>query len=189
MNDVELIESLPDARIGHLIRAARHGAGLRRTVVARAAGISRTALRSAEHGTQRLDATTVVAVFSACGTTARAIVPPRRLPSVNGGVVQLGPTHHGAPSDDPDAVLAAYVAAVRAARRVGGAPLPTPRRADLEVLSNALGLDDDALVARIERIVGDRTDARTIADQLLQYARPVADAVAGRLTAPPAYGA
>lgn len=179
MNDAELIAILPDARLGRLLRAARHTAGLRRRRVARAAGMTRATLAAAEHGQVRLEPEAVERVFAACGTTARAAVPVRQLPGIHGGVVHLGPTFHGAAADDPDAILAAYVAAVRAARSGSGVPLPTPRQSDLAVLSSALGLDEDALVARIERIVGERRSAVEIARELVRYVAPVATSVRG----------
>jgi transcriptional regulator with XRE-family HTH domain len=177
VNDAQLIALLPDVRLGHLLRAARHGARLRRGAVARASGMTRATLAAAERGQTRLDPDAVERVFSACGTTARVAIPPRHLPGIHGGVVHLGPTFHGAAADDPDAILAAYVAAVRAARSGTGAPLPRPRQADLDVLSTALGLDEDALVERIEAIVGERRSATEIARELLRYVTPSVDAL------------
>src|SRR4051794_37046555 len=176
---------MPVERVGWLIARARRSAGLGERELATTVGVSQRTLRRWERGAVLPTDDEVEAIALACGLRLADLLPRR-------GVVELDAAARSMKVGDsiaalPDGatngeILGLFVSLVRAERHAPDARELRLRQEDLDVLADALDLDDRDLEAQLVEIIGlTRAEASSVRSQLLRrrLVMPVAGALLG----------
>ena len=175
-DDPDDLARVPARRIGELLSAARHRAGLEVDLVAARAGVGPRRLRRWERGDNAPTPDEIERIAQTLGTTASSLVPERdpvqytpaaNLITVGGRTAEITPATDG---DANESVLDAYLGLVAEARGISRDEPFELRHDDVEILARLLNLDDRALDERLARMLGvDIGAARDVRRRLTRH--------------------
>ena len=179
-----LTTGIPAVRVGWLIAQARRAAVLDERGLARAVGVRRRTIRRWETAREVPCDREIEAIANACHRNLAELLPARDVVEFDAAArfLRVGGQSVSVADVRNDAVLTTYVALVREQRQLGEDDRVTFRQPDLDVLSEALDLEDDALEARLRRIAGlDENDAAEVRRRLMRrrLAMPAVGLLAG----------
>ena len=179
-----LTTGIPAVRVGWLIGQARRAATLDERGLARAVGVRRRTIRRWETAREVPCDREIEAIANACHRNLAELLPARDVVEFDAAArfLRVGGQSVSVADVRNDAVLTTYVALVREQRQLGKDDRVTFRQPDLDVLSEALDLDDDALEVRLRRIAGlDENDAAEVRRRLMRrrLAMPAVGLLAG----------
>ena len=179
-----LTTGIPAVRVGWLIGQARRAATLDERSLARAVGVRRRTIRRWETAREVPCDREIEAIANACHRNLAELLPARDVVEFDAAArfLRVGGQSVSVADVRNDAVLTTYVALVREQRQLGEDDRVTFRQPDLDVLSEALDLDDDALEGRLRRIAGlDENDAAEVRRRLMRrrLAMPAVGLLAG----------
>jgi transcriptional regulator with XRE-family HTH domain len=159
--DPDDLARMTPARIGELLRGARHDRAVSVEVVAHRAGVKRRELKRWEKGETRPTVEQIGRLAAALDLSVEGLVPPRHPVAYHKGTGTLtvgdrtaAVVRHAEDADGNEAVLRTYVDAVARSRGVPPATSFPLRRDDIAVLAELLDLDDVDLEARLVRLLG-----------------------------------
>lgn len=159
--DPDDLARMTPARIGELLRAARHDRAVSIEVVAHRAGVKRRELRKWEKGDGRPSVHQIANLAAALDLSVEGLVPPRHPVAYHKGTGTLtvgdrtaAVVRQAGDADGNEAVLRTYVGAVARSRGCPPARSFPLRRDDISVLAELLDLDDVDLEARLVRLLG-----------------------------------
>ncbi|MEO7556818.1 MAG: helix-turn-helix transcriptional regulator [Acidimicrobiales bacterium] len=173
--DANDLAQLSPARIGELLRRARHDRALGPEYVARSARVGRRDVSRWERGRSRPTTDELVRLAGALGMSIDELIPPRtrvryepQTRTLILGDRTVAIVRRADDANGNSAVLRTYLGAVAASRGcLPGTPLAL-RRDDIAVLAQLLDLDDDDLEIRLQRLLGlSATDAAAVRSRLL----------------------
>jgi transcriptional regulator with XRE-family HTH domain len=164
---------VPPVRLGWHLARARRDAGLRERELAEMLGVAPRLVRQWESGAKVPTDAQIHALADHYGVPAAALVPARSAASYEPAsgrlVVGTHITEVPLEAGGNDAVLRAFLAAVRDERQLPAGAEIELRQPDLEALAFALDLDDVALEARLVAIIGvSAAEARRIRARLVR---------------------
>lgn len=167
-------ESTFSQRVSKLLRG-RRGRRPRRWLASRSGGVfSSRQLRAYERGAEVPDDTLLLALARVYGFGPEELYPVRTVLDVDldaGIVGAAGVTRHFDP-EDRTALLVAYLELVRELRDEPHALTLSLRRADIEVLATALGLDGPIVVERLGALMGSTALQQRVAAAAFTLGRP-----------------
>src|SRR5215207_7793395 len=165
---------IPAVRVGALIARARCAAGVSERDVALRLRVRLRTLRDWEQGEVVPTDEQIEAIADACGVRVTELLPRRDEVSYDPatGTMRLGRQAVVLPvavRNDNDDILSAYLALVRQQRGLRPGQEVVVRTDDLEVLADALDLDDEDLEERLVGIIGlSRRQAAVVRAKLLR---------------------
>lgn len=150
-------------RMANLLVATRtrNGLGVGQMVKASEGRFSKRDLKEFEAGTRPLDELTIDDLASLYRADLGAILPLRLPVVISTNRVSAGGVHEEYDSNDPDALLAAYLTLVRTLRRQRRTPVVDLRRDDVEVLAGFLQEPHDSVVNRLATLMHATQSKRT----------------------------
>jgi transcriptional regulator with XRE-family HTH domain len=176
---------MPMERVGWLIARARRTAGLGERELGTTVGVSQRTLRRWERGAVLPTDDEVEAIALACGLRVADLLPRRGVVELDAAArsMKVGDSIAALPEGATNGeILELFVALVRTERRAPDARELRLRQEDLDVLADALDLDDRDLEAQLVEIIGlTRAQASSVRSQLLRrrLVMPVAGALLG----------